>query len=92
MTLDLQHSLRYWMRERDLIATELAQLSGVSDTTISMLLHGNTENPRLDTLEALADALGLSVASFLTSAPKVCPSCSGSGYVKVGDAAYTNGG
>lgn len=70
----LAGNLRAWMAARDLKQTDLAQKSGVAQTTISLYLrpaarkdtHGSKDpSPKLSHVEALADALGVDAWELL---------------------------
>ena len=53
-------------RERaGLSQPELARLSGISQVTISALEKGRNSGGNLDTIELLADALGLSIDAYV---------------------------
>ena len=53
-------------RERaGLSQCELAKLSGISQVTISALEIGRNSGGNLDTIELLADALGLSIDEYV---------------------------
>ena len=53
-------------RERaGLSQCELAKLSGISQVTISALEKGRNSGGNLDTIEILADALGLSIDAYV---------------------------
>lgn len=51
-------------QERGLRTEELAQKSGVPVGTLNKILNGQTKNPSLETVFALAHALGCSVDDF----------------------------
>lgn len=55
-------SLREARRRRNFTQDELAARSGIDQTTISSLETGRHTNPTLDTIQRLADALGVSAA------------------------------
>ena len=61
MGLELVGKLK---QERGLRTEELAQKSGVPVGTLNKILNGQTKNPSLDTVFALAHALGCSVDDF----------------------------
>jgi transcriptional regulator with XRE-family HTH domain len=61
MGLELINKLR---RERKLKAEELAHKSGVPLGTLNKILNGQTKNPSLETVFALAHALDCSVDDF----------------------------
>lgn len=48
-------------KERGLSQKQLAQLSGVKQSTISMIETDDRRNPGIYTLEALAQAMGLGI-------------------------------
>ncbi len=53
-------SLRDYRRARKMTQTDLAELMGTTQAAVSLLESG-AANPQADTIEALADALGLEV-------------------------------
>lgn len=57
---DIGKNLRILMAEMDISTTELAQLSGLSLTTVSNLKNGKIPKPKMSTIQAIADALGIS--------------------------------
>lgn len=62
---DIGQNLKALMRSLKMKGYELSQASGVDEGTISRIRNGHY-NPRMDTLERLANALGVGVASFFT--------------------------
>ena len=58
-------TMRMWREKRGLSQIELARLSGISQVTISALEKGRNSGGNLDTLELLADALGLSIDEYV---------------------------
>jgi transcriptional regulator with XRE-family HTH domain len=61
MGLELVNKLK---QERGMTSEDLAQLSGVPLGTLNKILNGQTRNPSLETVFALAHALGCSVDDF----------------------------
>lgn len=57
--------VRRLRQERGLMATQLAEKSGLSSAMISRIENGNV-SPSLGTLQALADALNLPIMSFFS--------------------------
>ena len=57
--------MRMWREKRGLTQPELAKLSGISQVTISALEIGRNSGGNLDTIELLADALGLSIDEYV---------------------------
>jgi transcriptional regulator with XRE-family HTH domain len=64
----LQSNLNALMQQRRLNSRRLAQLAGIAQPIVYRLLKGETRNPRLDTLQALAKACGVSVSALTESA------------------------
>lgn len=60
--------LRAWRNSKYLMQKELADKSGVTETTISRLENG--EPARIDTIAKLAAALGVSREQLIKEAPK----------------------
>ena len=57
--------MRMWREKRGLTQPELAKLTGISQVTISALKVGRNSGGNLDTIELLADALGLSIDAYV---------------------------
>ena len=57
--------MRKWREKRGLSQLELAELSGIHQVTISALEKGRNSGGNLDTIELLADALGLSIDEYV---------------------------
>ena len=57
--------MRKWREKRGLSQLELAELSGIHQVTISALEIGRNSGGNLDTIELLADALGLSIDAYV---------------------------
>ena len=58
-------TMRKWREKRGLSQIELAKLSGIHQVTISALEKGRNSGGNLDTIELLADALGLSIDAYV---------------------------
>lgn len=61
--------LKELKEQKKLTNQELSNLSGVPIATINRLMSGATENPTIDTVLALASALGTTVDSLLGLSP-----------------------
>lgn len=57
--------MRMWRERAGLSQCELAELSGIHQVTISALEKGRNSGGNLDTIELLADALGLSIDEYV---------------------------
>ena len=57
--------MRMWREKRGLTQLELAELSGIHQVTISALEKGRNSGGNLDTIELIADALGLSIDEYV---------------------------
>ena len=57
--------MRMWRERAGLSQIELAKRSGISQVTISALEKGRNSGGNLDTIELLADALGLSIDAYV---------------------------
>ena len=58
-------TMRRGREKRGLTQPELARISGISQVTISALEIGRNSGGNLDTIELLADALGLSIDEYV---------------------------
>ena len=54
---DLAHQKRYSMNK-------LADISGISSSTLKSILYGNSKNPGIVTLKKLCDGLEISIVDF----------------------------
>ena len=61
--MDTNQRIRQLMKERGLTEYRLALDSGLSKSTVSALLHRNT-TPSVPTIEAVFNALGITVSQF----------------------------
>ena len=61
--MDSNQRIRQLMKERGLTEYRLALDSGLSKSTVSALLHRNT-TPSVPTIEAVCNALGITVSQF----------------------------
>ena len=57
--------MRKWRERAGLTQCELAKLSGISQATICTVEIGRNSGGNLDTIELLADALGLSIDEYV---------------------------
>lgn len=58
-------TMRKWRERARLTQCELAKLSGISQATICAVEIGRNSGGNLDTIELLADALGLSIDEYV---------------------------
>ena len=58
-------ALRYLMRESGVEQAELARRIGKSRSYVSQLMSGKVKEPTLSVAYAIADALGVSVQTFI---------------------------
>ena len=65
MTNDTRRDNADVARKKGLTQLELAELSGIHQVTISALEIGRNSGGNLDTIELLADALGLSIDEYV---------------------------
>lgn len=57
------------MAKQEISATKLAEVSGVSQPTISRLLNGTTDTMEWETLQLLGAALGVTVSQLIGEVP-----------------------
>lgn len=62
--------------ERGMSQAELSRRSGVAQAIISYIEAGKTPNPRIDTVIALAQVLGVTVDELVKERKKQCPTSS----------------
>ena len=60
----IARNLRRWRTAREMTLSALAEQAGVAKSTVSLIEHGHG-NPSIDTVGALAQALGVPFASLL---------------------------
>lgn len=77
----MSFQLKRVMSERGINITELAKLTGITNANISNMIHGKT-SPNLDTIERIANALGVDAWELLrdvesdeNSGVIICPQC-----------------
>ena len=58
-------TMRMWRERARLTQCELAKLSGISQATMCAVEIGRNSGGNLDTIELLADALGLSIDEYV---------------------------
>ena len=68
--MPISENLKYWQDIKHVTTAELAEKSGVPDTTITKIRTRVTKNPNMDTLQRLAKALDVSI-NDLTDTPSV---------------------
>lgn len=56
--IDVIEEIKSAMKQKGITYNALSQLSGIPLSTIKKILSGHTKNPRIDTLQALLDAVG----------------------------------
>lgn len=52
-------------KRNDLSVNALADMAGVPQSTLNSILHGESENPKIQTLHKIALAFGLTISEFL---------------------------
>ena len=73
----VQLRIKELCKEQQKTINELAERIGVAQPTLSRIINGK-QTPALDTLEKIADALGVEVAELFRPTDKakiVCPYC-----------------
>ncbi|MBL1231011.1 helix-turn-helix transcriptional regulator [Enterococcus sp. BWB1-3] len=74
-TDDIKHSdliadrIRHFAREKDLSINRIATLAGLTQSTVSNIINGNSQNPSIGTITKICTALGISVIEFLDFEP-----------------------
>ena len=71
--MDLKERVKVLLKARGITQAELAEKIGVQGGTLSNAISGRY-SPTLDTLERIAEALGVSVAELFAELPH-CPYC-----------------
>lgn len=66
--MELGELISRYRKDAKLTIDELAAVSGVPKGTINKIINGNTKSPTLETMKALANALGKTLADFDDSA------------------------
>jgi len=57
-------------QEKNISVNKLATLSGVTQSTINSIMHGESKNPRISTLRKVASGLGISIGELLRDIEK----------------------
>ena len=63
---DIGLSIRRLREGQKLTREALARVSDVPTTTITKIEHGKTDNPGIQTIEKIAQGLGVSIADLLS--------------------------
>lgn len=66
---ELIKRLNQLLSDKDLSASRVATLGGIRQSSVSDILTGRTMNPRLDTLQAIASGLNMSLTELLDFPP-----------------------
>ncbi len=61
----LQIRLKHYMQEKNLRTSDLEKLSGIKTSGVRNILLGKTKHPKAETLQAIAEVLGCSIAELL---------------------------
>jgi transcriptional regulator with XRE-family HTH domain len=56
--MDIEN-IKKFMKEKKITYDTLSQLSGIPVNTIKNIFRGKTQNPRIDTMQAIEKALGI---------------------------------
>ncbi len=57
-------------KERNISINKLATLSGITQSTLNSIIHGESRNPRLGTIRKISKALGITTADFFRDMEK----------------------
>ena len=57
--------IRELCRKRDISVNRLAEMSGLRQSTLSTITHGESRNPRIKPLHKIALAFGMTLAELL---------------------------
>jgi len=71
---EIQKRIQIRIKEKGISARSLAMKAGIPVSSLKNILQGKVENPRYDTINAIAEALGETAASLM---PNVNPSSDG---------------
>ncbi len=52
-------------KRKSLSINRLAKMSGLNQSTVDSIIHGNSQNPKLITIHKIAYAFGMTVSEFL---------------------------
>ncbi len=64
MDINISERIAYLRTEKGFSVNHLADISGVSQSYLREIEMGNYKNPSVDILDAICDALGLSLREF----------------------------
>ena len=59
--------IKQFRQDQGISAEELSRRSGVNMKTIYQIEHSDQENPRIDTIQRIADGLGVSLTDLLSN-------------------------
>jgi len=57
-------------KERNISINKLAMLSGITQSTLNSIIHGESKNPRLRTIRKISEALGITASEFFQDMEK----------------------
>ena len=57
-------------KERNISINKLAMLSGITQSTLNSIIHGESKNPRLVTIKKISEALGITTSDFFRDMEK----------------------
>src|SRR5271155_5297523 len=65
MATALQIRLKHLMQEKNLRTSDLEKLAGLKMSAVRNILLGKTKHPKAETLQAIVDVLGCTIADLL---------------------------
>ncbi len=65
VSLIIADNVKSLMASRNLTANSLAKAAGLNHAGLYSIVQGKVRNPRIDTIEKIADALGVTVVDLL---------------------------
>lgn len=68
VSFDTASALRYWLKKKNMTQGDIMRRTGLERAYVSRLATNQVQYPRLQTLQKLADALGITLAEFLAAA------------------------
>jgi len=63
----VQHRILQLAYDRRITVNKMAEISGLSPSSLKSILYGNSKNPKLITIKILCDGLGLTLAEFFNT-------------------------
>lgn len=66
----IANRINFYCQERDITINKLSSLSGITQSTLNSIMHGESKNPKLSTIVKICDGIGITTAEFFRGIEK----------------------